>query len=184
MDILIAFEFSGRVRDAFIRKGHNAISCDLRASESELGEHWQCDYMEAIYARRWDMMISHPPCTDLATSGARWFPEKIADGRQERALEVARNCFAAPIEKKCLENPRSIISRIRKKTQEIQPWEHGEPYVKSTWLWLDNLPPIWPTHIVSGRYQETWLEPPGPDQEKNRSRTYQGIANAFAETWG
>lgn len=184
MDILINFEFSGRVRDAFIRKGHNAVSCDLRDSESNFGPHLKMDYMEAIHSQHWDMMIAHPPCTDLATSGARWFPEKIADGRQARALQVVQNCFDADIEKIAVENPRSVISRIRKRDQEIHPWMHGEPYQKATWLWLKNLKLLYPSQIVSGRIQEVWLETPGPDREKNRSRTYQGIADAMAEQWG
>jgi site-specific DNA-cytosine methylase len=131
----------------------------------------------------WDLMICHPPCTHLAVSGARWFKDKVTE--QKEALEFVRMLLDADIPKICLENPVSIISsRIRKPDQIIQPYMFGDPYMKTTCLWLKGLPPLKPTNIVEGREQKCWLEPPGPDRWKNRSRTYPGIANAMAHFWG
>lgn len=182
MRVLVACEFSGTVRDAFTRAGHDAWSCDLLPSESE-GNHIQGDALRAMHSGRWDMMIAHPPCTHLAVSGARWFKEKATE--QAEALEFVRALLNAPIERIALENPVSIISsRIRKPDQIIQPWQFGHGEVKATCLWLKNLPKLMPTNVVEGRYPACHLVSPGPDRWKIRSRTYQGIADAMTQTWG
>ncbi len=130
-------------------------------------------------------MIAHPPCTDLAVSGARWFKEKIEDGRQGRALGFVRLLLDAPIPKICLENPVSVISTyIRKPDQIIQPWQFGHPEVKTTCLWLKGLAKLEPTDTVSGREQKVWRMGPSPERAMLRSLTYQGIADAMAEQWG
>lgn len=193
MRILVACEFSGVVRDAFRARGHEAYSCDLLPSESEvdgLALHFQRDVREIITSERcayhqWDLLIAHPPCTDLAVSGARYFPAKRADGRQQRALDFVRELLAAPVARIALENPVSVISTaIRKPDQIIQPWQFGHGEVKATCLWLKNLPPLIPTNIVEGRTARVHRASPGPDRWKERSRTLQGIADAMAEQWG
>ena len=182
MKVLVACEFSGIVRDAFIKQGHDAVSCDLLPSERP-GLHIQGDALEAIKQGGWDMMIAHPPCTHLAVSGARWFKEK--EKEQAQALQFVRDLMAAPIHKICVENPISIISsKIRKPDQIIQPWQFGHGETKATCLWLKNLPPLKPTKIVRERESRVWKEPPGIDRWKNRSRTYMGIADAMAGQWG
>jgi len=180
MKVLIACEFSGIVRDAFIARGHDAISCDLLPSERP-GPHYQGDVRD-ILADGWDLMVAHPPCTHLAISGARWFKDKQAE--QAEALEFVRTLLVAPIPKIALENPVSIISsRIRKPDQIIQPWQHGHGEVKRTCLWLKNLPLLVPTNIVEGREARVHRMPPGPDRWRERSRTFPGIAAAMAEQW-
>ncbi|HBO1399266.1 TPA: DNA cytosine methyltransferase [Pseudomonas aeruginosa] len=180
---LVACEFSGRVRDALTRVGFRAVSCDLMPSETE-GEHIQGDVLEVL-DRGWDLLIAHPPCTDLAVSGARHFAAKIADGRQGRALDFVRALLAAPIPFKSLENPISVISsKIRKPDQIVQPWMFGHGETKATCFWLQNLPLLQPTEIVDGRAPVVHHMAPGPDRWKNRSRTYQGIADAIADQWG
>jgi len=181
MKVLIACEFSGIVRDAFAARGNDAVSCDILPTEKP-GEHIQDDVLNHLN-ERWDMMIAHPPCTHLAVSGARWFKDKKKE--QKEALEFVRGLFDAPIRKTCIENPVSIIStRIRPCDQIIQPWMFGHGETKTTCLWLKNLPGLNPTDIVDGREGRVWKEPPSKDRWKNRSRTYQGIANAMAEQWG
>ena len=181
MKVLVACEFSGIVRDAFAKKGHEAFSCDILPTESE-GYHLQCDVTEIINDG-WDMMIAHPPCTHLAVSGARWFKEKQQE--QAEALEFVRLLLNANIEKIALENPISIISsHIRRPDQIIQPWQFGHGETKATCLWLKNLPKLIPTNIVEGREQRIWKLPPGADRWKQRSRTLTGIAAAMAEQWG
>lgn len=180
MKVLIACEFSGVVRDAFIRRGHESISCDLLPTEKP-GPHYQGDVMDII-GNGWDLMIAHPPCTHLAVSGARWFSEK--QDEQLAALEFVRLLMAAPIERIAIENPISIISsKIRKPDQIIQPWMFGHGETKATCLWLKNLPLLKPTYIVSGRENRIARMPPGPDRWKERSRTFPGIAQAMAEQW-
>ncbi len=180
MKILVACEYSGTVRDAFIRKGHDAWSCDLLPSDTE-GPHFQCDVFDVMY-RGWDMMIAHPPCTHLAVSGARWFKDKKEE--QEEALTFVRFLLSAPIEKIALENPISIIStRIRKPDQIIQPWQFGHGETKATCLWLKGLNPLKPTNIVDGREARIHKLPPSADRWKIRSKTYQGIADAMADQW-
>jgi len=183
MRVLIACEYSGRVRDAFRKHGHDALSCDLLATEAD-GPHYQGP-VEDILNDGWDLMIAHPPCTHLATSGSRHFPEKIADGRQAAALAFVRLLMNAPIERWCLENPISIISSaIRPPDQIIQPWEYGHGETKATCLWLQNLPRLTPTKYAKGREQRIHLMPPGPDRWKERSRTFEGIAHAMGQQWG
>lgn len=181
MKVLVACEYSGRVRDAFIKRGHEAISCDLLPTEVP-GPHYEGDVKDILYDG-WDLMIAHPPCTHLAVSGARWFKDKQKE--QQEALEFVQLLLNAPIPRIALENPVSIISsRIRKPTQTIQPWQFGHGEVKRTCLWLKNLPPLVPTNIVEGREAKVHMMPPGPDRWKERSRTYLGIAEAMAEQWG
>jgi site-specific DNA-cytosine methylase len=180
MKVLIACEFSGTVRDAFIKKGHDAWSCDLLPTDSE-GPHYQCDVL-TILDKSWDLMIAHPPCTHLAVSGARWFKDKKTE--QAEALDFVKKLLEAPIKKIALENPVSIISsKIRKPDQIIQPWQFGHGETKATCFWLKNLIPLIPTNIVDGRENKVWKMPPSPDRWKLRSKTYQGIADAMAEQW-
>lgn len=181
MKVLIACEYSGIVRDAFIERGHDAISCDLLPTEKP-GPHYQGDVMDII-GEDWDLMIAHPPCTHLAVSGARWFPKKRKE--QKDSLQFVRALMLAPIPRICIENPISIISsHIRSANQVVQPWQFGHGEQKATCFWLKNLPPLVPTDIVEGREQRIWKLPPSPDRWKERSRTYQGIADAMAEQWG
>lgn len=183
LKVLVACEYSGRVRNAFANRGWDAWSCDLLPSETE-GNHYQGN-VEDIISDYFDLMICHPPCTHLAVSGARYFAEKRASGVQQEALEFVRMLLDAPIKYIALENPVSIIStEIKKPTQYIQPWEHGHGETKKTGLWLKNLPALTPTNIVAGREAKILAMSPGPDRWKERSRTYQGIADAMAEQWG
>ena len=180
MNILIACEYSGIVRDAFHRKGHYALSCDLLPTEMP-GNHYQGDVRDIIN-EGWDLMIAHPPCTHLAVSGARWFKNKQKE--QEEALEFVKVLLDAYIPHIALENPISIISsKIRKPDQIIQPWQFGHGETKATCLWLKNLPKLVPTNIVDGRTPRVYHMPPSPDRWKERSRTYQGIADAMADQW-
>ena len=183
MRVLIACEFSGVVRDAFLAMGHDAISCDLLPTEAP-GPHHIGDAIDYAYMGGfWDLMIAHPPCTHLAVSGARWFKDKLTE--QEQALRFVQALMDAPIPRICIENPISIISsRIRKPDQIIQPHQFGHGEVKATCLWLKGLPKLRPTLQVEGREPKVHRMPPGPDRWKNRSRTYTGIARAFAEQWG
>jgi len=181
MKVLVACEFSGIVRDAFVAYGHDAISCDLLPTE-RFGWHFQGD-VRLILDERWDLMIAHPPCTHLAVSGARWFKNKRTE--QEEALDFVRLLMDAPIPRIAIENPISVISsRIRKPDQIIQPWQFGHGETKATCLWLKNLPLLQPTQIVEGRATRIHRMPPGINRWRDRSRTYQGIAEAMAEQWG
>ncbi len=184
--VLIACEFSGVVRRAFRALGHDAWSCDLMEAEDDSPFHFHGDVM--TFMRRldyWDLMIAHPPCTDLAVSGARHFPAKIADGRQQRALDFVKALMNAPIPRIAIENPISVISsNIRKPDQIIQPWQFGHGETKATCLWLKNLPKLVPTNIVEGREARIHKMPPSPNRWKERSRTFEGIAAAMAEQWG
>ena len=190
MKVLIACEYSGAVRDAFIAQGHDAISCDILPTDAP-GPHYQGDVRD-ILGDGFDLMVAHPPCTHLAVSGARWFKDKQIE--QAEALDFVRLLLAAPIDKIALENPISIISsRIKKPNQIIQPWQFGSPESKSTCLWLKNLPNLIPTDILplpaSGRWNNQTPSGqnklgPSPDRWKERSKTYQGIAEAMAQQWG
>lgn len=181
MRILIACEYSGTVRDAFISRGFDAISCDLLPTENP-GPHYQGDVFDIINDG-FDLMIAHPPCTHLAVSGARWFKEKQVE--QAAALDFVQALLSANISHIALENPVSIISsRIRKPEQVIQPWQFGHGETKATCLWLKGLPPLKPTNIVEGRGQRIHKMPPSPDRWKERSRTFPGIAAAMADQWG
>jgi hypothetical protein len=181
MRVLVACEFSGTVRDAFIRAGHEAVSCDILPTEKG-GPHYEGDVRDILNAG-WDLMVAHPPCTHLAVSGARWF--SLKKDEQEQALDFVRTLLSAPIEKIALENPISIISsKIRKPDQIIQPWQFGHGETKATCLWLKNLCQLAPTEIVSGREARVHKMPPSSNRWKERSRTYQGIADAMAYQWG
>lgn len=193
MRVLIACEYSGVVRRAFEAIGHDVISCDLLLSEDDSPYHYHGDVRDML-EQSWDLMIAHPPCTDIAVSGAAWFKEKIADGRQQRALDFVRMLMDAPIHKICIENPVSVISsKIRKPDQIVQPWWFGHETTKTTCLWLKGLPPLTPTAIVckgerkvyaSGKSSPMWHANSGGGCGKERSRTYQGIADAMALQWG
>ena len=176
----MACEYSGVVRDAFIARGHDAMSCDLLPTESD-GPHHTGDVRDLL-SEPWDLMIAHPPCTHLAVSGARWFKDKLVE--QAEALEFVRLLLGADIPMIALENPISIISsRIRKPDQIIQPWMFGHGETKATCLWLKGLPKLMPTNVVEGREARVHRMAPGPDRWKERSRTYQGIADAMAAQW-
>ena len=181
--VLIACEYSGRVRDAFRRRGHAAMSCDLLETEVP-GPHYQGP-VEDVLNDGWDLMVAHPPCTHLAVSGSRHFAQKIADGSQAVALDFVRLLMASPIKRWCIENPVSIISSaIRPPDQIIQPWEYGHGEVKATCLWLHNLPRLKPSCCVEGREERVHRMPPGPDRWKERSRTFEGVAEAMGDQWG
>lgn len=182
MRVLIACEFSGVVRDAFAKRGHEAYSCDLLSDIKNSKYHIQGDVI-SILDHYWDLMIAHPPCTHLAVSGARWF--KYKQKEQKDAIEFFMTLVNADVQKICIENPVSIMSTVyRKPDQIIQPWMFGHGETKKTCLWLKNLPLLEPTDIVEGREQRVWKMPPSPDRGLLRSITYQGIADAMAEQWG
>ena len=184
MRVLVACEYSGRVRNAFRARGHDAWSCDLLDAEDNNPHHIKGDALEVI-GRGWDLLIAHPPCTHLAVSGARHFEAKKADGRQAEAVDFFLALARAPIARIAIENPVCIMSSIwRKPDQTIQPWQFGHGETKATCLWLKGLPHLVPTNIVSGRHPRVHLMSPGPDRWKERSRTYEGIAEAMAEQWG
>ena len=181
MNVLVACEFSGIVRDAFIARGHNAVSCDLLPSDAP-GPHLQGDVLQFLN-RPWDLMIAHPPCTHLAVSGARWWKDKRAE--QDEAISFVRLLMSAVVPLIAVENPVSIIStRIRKPDQIIQPWQFGHGETKTTCLWLKGLPKLVPTDIVDGRESRIHRMGPSKDRGKLRSITYAGIAAAMAEQWG
>lgn len=181
MRVLIACEFSGIVRDAFTQRGHEAWSCDLIHSECP-GLHIQGDVL-AVLREGWDLMIAHPPCTYLCNSGARWWKQRQQE--QEEALQFVRRLLDAPIPHIALENPEGKIgSAIRGCDQLIHPWEYGEPYEKKTCLWLKNLPFLQPTRLMGQRQQTCWRMGQSKKRSRERSRTYPGIAQAFAQQWG
>jgi hypothetical protein len=181
MRVLIACEYSGAVRDAFLAVGHDAMSCDLLPTEAP-GPHYQGDVCDVL-DDGWDLMIAHPPCTHLAVSGARWFHLKLQE--QADALDFVRLLMGSPIPRIAVENPVSIISsRIRKPDQIIQPWQFGHGETKATCLWLKGLPKLKPTNIVDGREARIHRLPPSQDRWKIRSTTYSGIAAAMADQWG
>ena len=178
VNVLVACEYSGTVRDAFIARGHNAASCDLLPTESD-GPHYEGDVLD-ILAWNWDLMIAHPPCTYLSNSGVRWLHEQ--DGRWDKMLEGAyffKALFDADIPKVAVENPimhKYAVEIIgRRQDQVIQPWQFGHGETKATCLWLKNLPKLEPTDIVEGREQRLHKLPPSKDRAKLRSLTYQGI---------
>ena len=205
MHILIACEFSGVVRDALLKIGHDAWSCDLLPTEgTRSGNHIIAEHdlhlldiadggtffgydirtgREGTHYRKWDIMIAFPPCTHLAVSGARWFKDKQEE--QKHAIDFFMALVGAPIPKIAIENPVGIMStKYRKPDQILQPWQFGHGETKATCLWLKGLPKLEPTDIVDGRKPRVHHEPPSPDRWKNRSRTYHGIAEAMAEQWG
>ena len=195
MKILIACEYSGRVRDAFLRAGHDAMSFDLLPTDVA-GPHYQGDVTDIIN-QGWDMLIAHPPCTYLSVSGMHWTTRGLRDAKlTEDALAFVQLLLDAPIERIALENPISVISsRIRKPDQIITPYQFGHDASKKTCLWLKNLPLLTPTDIVEPRIidgKKRWGNqtdsgqnklPPSADRWKIRSATYEGIANAMATQW-
>jgi site-specific DNA-cytosine methylase len=181
MKVAVLCEFSGIVRDAFIKRGHEAISCDVLDTDSH-GPHIKGDCRDYDWSG-YDLIIAHPPCTHLSVSGARWFKDKKKE--QQDALEFFRWCMDLPALRVCVENPISIVSsKICKPTQIIQPWQFGHGETKATCFWLKYLPPLKPTKIVEGRENKVHLMPPSKDRGKLRSITYQGIADAMARQWG
>lgn len=197
MRVLIGCEYSGVVRDAFIRLGHDAMSCDLLPTEKP-GPHYQGDVFDVI-DYPWDLGIFHFPCTNTAVSGAAWFEEKRMDGRQQASVSLFMRGWrrAAHIPKVAFEQPVSIISSLfRKPDQFIQPWQYGHAETKKTALWLRGLPALYPTNriepeFIIGKdgskyspvhYCSQWKN--GEERWKIRSRTYPGIARAMAEQWG
>lgn len=196
MRVLVACEYSGRVRQAFRDRGHDAWSCDLY-EPAEDGSPWHraADAVRVAYEGGWDLMIAHPPCTHLAVSGARHFAEKREDGRQVEAADFFMALADAPIPRIALENPVCIMSSLyRKPDQIVQPWMFGHGETKATCFWLKGLPPLVPTHKPGGdlftepapleREARVHKMPPSPTRWKERSRTYQGIADAMASQWG
>jgi len=203
MRVLVACEFSGIVRDAFRAKGHDAWSCDLLPTERE-GPHIQDDVLKHL-DEGWDLMIAHPPCTHLTVSGAAWFKEKQADGRQQAAIEFFMSFINSQVPRKAIENPICIMSSVyRKPDQIVHPYYFGDEFSKPTCLWLFGLPKLnhfeedelfdSRTHVGKGEFMVckngkrgakwNWGLPPSKDRARIRSRTFQGIANAMADQWG
>lgn len=198
MRVLIACEFSGAVRDAFLKRGHYAMSCDFEPCDSlNSGDHYQGDVLDII-DHEWDLMIAHPPCTYLSVSGMHWTKRGLRDPKlTDDSLDFVRKLLDAPINKIALENPVSIIStKIRKPDQIINPYDFGHDASKKTCLWLKNLPKLLPTEYVEPRIidgKKRWGNqtdsgqnklPPSKDRWKLRSKTFQGIADAMASQWG
>ncbi len=199
MKVLIACEFSGIVREAFKKKGHNACSCDFLPTEIP-GNHYFGDVLDII-KHDWDLLIAFPPCTHLSSSGAVYWPEKQKDGRQREAITFVNTLFHSGIKRVCLENPVGILSTVWKKpTQIINPFQFGDPYRKKTCLWLKGLNKLVPTNIVEpiaswhsgstrGGKKKDGTRTPSKLPAlhggwKKRSLTFQGIADAMAEQWG
>lgn len=196
MRVLIACEFSGTVRDAFRRAGHDAWSCDLLESTAP-GYHYTGDALTAAYLHEWDLMIAHPPCKFLSSSGLHWNGRGRGHEGTEAALQFVRDLMAAPIPRICIENPQGCIgTRIRPASQYIQPYQFGADASKKTGLWLKNLPPLRPTQFVEPRMVDgkpRWANQTdsgqnrlGPSETRwaERSLTYPGIAEAMAAQWG
>lgn len=187
MKVLIACEFSGKVRDAFIERGHDAWSCDILPTERP-GPHYQEDVLNRL-DHNWDLMIAHPPCTRLCNSGVRWLKERNLWYDLLKAGDFFKKLLTVKhIPKICIENPiphKYAVNLIgRKYDQIIQPWQFGHGETKATCLWLKNLPKLEPTNIVSGREQRIFNMPKNADRGRLRSITFQGIADAMAEQWG
>jgi hypothetical protein len=197
MNVLVACEFSGVVRDAFRVRGHNAWSCDLLPTDigADSQFHIQADVnMVLNYPMRaygpwtgieWDLMIAHPPCTRLTVAGARWF--KGRETEQSDAIAFAEMLWSANVPRIAVENPIGVLStrsHLGRPTQIVQPWQFGHGETKATCLWLKNLPALVPTDVVNGREARIHKMAPSPDRWKKRSITYKGIADAMAEQWG
>jgi hypothetical protein len=185
--VLVACEFSGVVRDAFLAEGHDAISCDLLPTEVD-GPHIQADVADLL-SERWDLVIAHPPCQFLSNSGVRWLHTKTGRWEQMRAGALFfLDCLNANAHRVAVENPimhKYAVEIIgRRQDQLIQPWQFGHGETKATGLWLKHLPLLRPTNIVEGRTARVHREPPAKDRWKNRSRTLPGIAEAMAKQWG
>ncbi len=190
MKVLVACEYSGRVRDAFRENGHDAYSCDLLPTESTRHDYQQFHFIQdvsSLLQEKWDLMIAFPPCTYLCMAGIRWNtnnPERQEQTRQ--AVEFFKMLLNAPIDRIAVENPVGVIPRRTgiKWTQMIHPWQFGHAEEKKTCLWLKNLPPLMPTQIMEERKSKMWFMSPSPDRSKKRSLTYSGIAQAMADQWG
>ena len=192
MKVLVACEYSGVVRDAFIKAGHDAMSCDIIPTDVE-GPHYQGSVLD-ILNNGWDLMIAHPPCTYISNAGARWLYkggnlnlERMAKGMEAKEFFMA--LYNANIPKICVENPiPSKIYGLPTYSQSIQPYEFGHPFKKKTCLWLKGLPNLVPTNIVTERQSSkipgNWFNKGGKDRQKNRAKTFQGIADAMAQQWG
>lgn len=181
MNVLIACEWSARVRDAFRDRGHDAFSCDIRETVGDPKYHIKDDVRNHLDAH-WDMLIAFPPCKYLAVSGARWWSGR--EREQKEALDFVRTLLDSPIDQIALENPIGKISTaIRKPDQIIQPWQFGHGETKATCLWLKNLPLLTPTNVVEGRDDRIHRMPPGPTRSLIRGMTYLGVAKAMAEQW-
>lgn len=182
MKVLVACEFSARVRDAFRRRGHDAWSVDLEDTEGDARWHITGD-VRGVLGDGWDLMVAHPPCRYLAVSGARW--NATRQDEQAQALRFVRDLMAAPIPRIAIENPVSVIStQIRRPDQILQPWQFGHGETKATCLWLAGLPPLRPTDVVNGRAPAVWSTPERKSRVRDRSRTYPGVAAAMAAQWG
>jgi hypothetical protein len=183
--VLVACEFSGRVRDAFAKRGHFAVSCDLLRSEANPGYHYRGDVRDILHDG-WDLMVAHPPCTYLAISGAIWFRSPGRPQKTREALEFVRLLMDAPIYHIAIENPVGLIStRIRLPDQMIHPWQYGDTEQKKTHLWLKNLPLLRPTKYVPHRFHTRFLDNVDPYNRGHiRSITFPGIAEAMADQWG
>ncbi len=181
MKVLIACEYSGIVREAFKKRGHDAWSCDL------LDTDIKGDVLKVIN-KKWDLMIAHPPCTRLCNSGVCWFHKRNLWGKMKEGALFFKKLLTAPINKICVENPipHKYAGEIigQKYSQIIQPWQFGHGETKATCLWIKGLPLLKPTNIVTGREQRLHRLPPSKDRWKLRSKTFQGIANAMAGQWG
>lgn len=196
MRVLVACEYSGTVRDAFLKAGHDAMSCDLLPSDLP-GPHYQGDVRDILH-NDWDLMIAHPPCTYLSVSGMHWTKRGLRDPKlTEEALDFVQLLLEAPISKICIENPVSVISsRLRKPDQVVNPWQFGHDASKKTCFWLIGLPPLKPTQIVEPKLvdgKKRWANQtdsgqnklgPSDDRWKVRSTTYKGLAEAMATQWG
>lgn len=191
MRVLVACEYSGTVRDAFLRRGHEAMSCDLLPTETE-GPHYQGDVRDVL-DYPWDLMIAHPPCTDLSVSGAAWFAKKRMVGAQQASASFFMKLAKTDIPRIAIENPVCVMSTLwRKPDQTLQPWMFGHTEQKATCLWLKGLPPLFPTNNVreemmrlpKNKRERLHYLPPSEDRWKLRSATYKGIAEAMADQWG
>ena len=182
MRVLVACEYSGVVRDAFLRRGHEAMSCDLLPTDAP-GTHYEGDVFDLDWSG-FDLVIAHPPCTALAVSGNRHYAGTQA---REDAAEFVRRMWRQPVERLAIENPVGVLNRLvpeLPRPQYVQPWQFGHGETKRTGLWLRGLPPLEPTDVVEGREQRIWKLPPSADRWKIRSTTFRGIAEAMAEQWG
>ena len=191
-NVLIACEYSGAVRTEMAAKGHTVTSIDLLPSDDGVSEAWEgtqrhlvgdvLEHLAEVGAGHYDLLIGFPPCTHLSVSGARWWPAKRADGRQQAAVDFFMALANADVPLIALENPIGYMSTAyRKPDCIVQPWQHGHGEQKSTCLWLKGLPVLEPTNIVEGREQKCWLMPETKDRWKKRSTTYAGIAKAMAD---
>lgn len=181
--VLVACEWSQEVAAALRERGIEAVSCDLDEPAINPDWHHRGDVRD-ILADDWHAVLAFPPCTHLATSGARWFPEKRKDGRQQQGIDFFMLFADHPAKFVCIENPIGIMSTVwRKPDQIVHPWQFGHGEKKATCLWLKGLPLLEPTDIVDGRKNRVWLYPDVPNRSKMRGKTYSGIARAMAEQW-